>query len=113
MFNSCSALTEIDVSNFDTSNVTDMGAMFRECSSLSSLDLSKFNTDKVTNMWYMFYSCRNLKKLNISDFNTQNVTNWESMFTGIPTTIQIITNQNTKDWILDKFPNYTNIITGE
>ena len=109
MFGYCNALTEIDVSHFDTSNVTDMSGMFRECTRISNLDLSNFNTDKVTNIYYMFYGCYNLKVLNISKFNTQNVTDWASMFTGVPTTSQITTNQSTKDWILDKFPNYTNI----
>ena len=113
MFGYCNALTEIDVSHFDTSNVTDMSGMFRECTRISNLDLSNFNTDKVTNIYYMFYGCYNLKVLNISRFNTQNVTDWASMFTGVPTTSQITTNQSTKDWILDKFPNYTNITVVE
>lgn len=59
-------------------------------------------------MVYVFL-CSNLKTLNMSNFNTKNVTEWGGMFTSVPTTIQIITNQNTKNWILDKFPNYTNI----
>ena len=113
MFFYCSSLTELDVSKFDTSNVTNMAAMFRACLKLSSLDLSNFNTDKVTNMWYLFWECSSLETLNISNFNIQNVTDWTNMFLNVPTTIQITTNQNTKDWILDKFPNYTNIVVVE
>ncbi len=40
MFNECMDITEIDLSNFDTSQVTSMGSMFSDCSSLTSLDLS-------------------------------------------------------------------------
>ena len=113
MFRYCNALIEIDVSHFDTSNVTVMSGMFRECTKISSLDLSNFDTSIVTNMYYMFYGCYNLRVLNISKFSTQNVTNWAAMFGGVPTTIQITTNQSTKDWILDQFPTYTNITVVE
>ena len=54
--------------------------MFYGCNSLISLDLSKFNTQNVTNMGYMFYNCESLISLNILKFNTQNVTNMENMF---------------------------------
>ena len=113
MFFYCSSLTELDVSNFDTSNVTDMSAMFRGCSKITSLNLSNFNTEKVTSMWYLFAQSNNLRVLNISKFNTQNVTDWTNMFMAVPSTIQITTNQSTKDWILDKFPTYTNITVVE
>ena len=34
MFSGCSSLTNINLSNFNTQNVTDMGWMFNGCSSL-------------------------------------------------------------------------------
>ena len=55
MFDYCSSLTALDVSNFDTSNVTDMSSMFDHCSSLTKLVLCSFDTSKVTDMDYMFY----------------------------------------------------------
>ena len=48
MFNRCNVLTNLDVSNFKTTNVTDMSYMFYTCGSLTQLDLSSFNTRKVT-----------------------------------------------------------------
>ena len=87
--------------------------MFSGCSSLTELDISNFNTSNVTNMSGMFQECTELTQINISKFNTQNVTDWTNMFMAVPSTIQITTNQSTKDWILDKFPNYTNIIVVE
>ena len=80
MFYNMSNATSINLSNFDTSNVTNMSSMFRGCSSLTSLDVSSFNTSSVTNMSYMFYNCRNLASLDISAFDTSNVTNMYAMF---------------------------------
>ena len=38
MFSGCSSLTTLDLSEFDTSKVTNMGNMFRGCTNLTSLD---------------------------------------------------------------------------
>ena len=77
-----SKLTAIDLSNFDTSNVTNMSSMFYNCEILTSLDLSSFNTSNVTNMSGMFYNCNSLTSLDLSKFNTSNVTSMEWMFDG-------------------------------
>ena len=79
MFSGRSALTTLDVSNFDTKNVTDMRGMFKN-SSLTTLDLTSFDTQNVKNMEYMFYECSALTTLNLSNFNTKNVTNMRYMF---------------------------------
>ena len=47
MFSGCSGMTSIDLSNFNTAEVTDMSSMFEGCSSLTTLDLSSFNTSKL------------------------------------------------------------------
>ena len=60
MFRECSDITEIDLSNFNTSNVENMQLMFYGCSSLTSLNLTNFNTSKVTLMDAMFYNCSSL-----------------------------------------------------
>ena len=80
MFASCSSLTSLDVSKFDTSQVTDMSGMFLGCSSLTSLDISKFDTSKVTNMSNMFAVCSNLTSLDVRNFDTLQVTDMSSMF---------------------------------
>ena len=79
-FNNCTGLTSLDLSNFDTSAVTNMHAMFSGCSGLTSLNLSSFNTSAVTNMNYMFSGCTGLTSLNLSSFNTSAVTNMSNMF---------------------------------
>ena len=42
------SLTELNLSNFDTSKVTNMGGMFSKCSKIVSLDLSSFDTSNAT-----------------------------------------------------------------
>ena len=39
--------------------------MFCGCKSLTNIDLSNFNTQNVTNMKYMFYGCKSLNKENV------------------------------------------------
>ena len=80
MFNSCSALTSLDVSELDTSKVTGMGAMFHGCSALTSLDVSGFDTSKAVEMNSMFTNCRKLSSLDVSGFDTSMVTNMYDMF---------------------------------
>ena len=74
--------TSLDLTNFDTHNITNMGSMFANCSNLESLNLENFDTHNVTDMSYMFWVCTNLKSLNISNFNTSSVVSMESMFSG-------------------------------
>ena len=80
MFYNCKSLSLINLSNFNTQNVTDMEYMFCGCNSLSSLDLTNFNTQNLTNMKAMFFNCNSLSSIDLSNFNTQNVTNMEYMF---------------------------------
>ena len=84
MFDSCSSLTSLDLSNFNTSNVTNMSSMFYGCSSLANLDLNNFNTSKVTDMNDMFSRCLSLTNLDLSSFNTSNVTSMSFMFQFCP-----------------------------
>ena len=80
MFNAMPKLTSLNLSNFDTSKVTNMSYMFSAIRNLITLNLSNFDTSKVTNMQYMFAGMRNLTALNLSNFNTSQVTNMHSMF---------------------------------
>ena len=83
MFRDCSLLTSINLSNFNTNNVTNMASMFSCCSSLTSINLSNFNTNNVTNMASMFYNCSSLTSINLSNFNCDKIketTEMEDMF---------------------------------
>ncbi|BDR56928.1 BspA family leucine-rich repeat surface protein [Xylocopilactobacillus apis] len=80
MFNSCSRLTSVDVSKFNTSAVTNMSFMFSYCGFLNNLDVTHFDTSKVNNMNYMFNGCSRLTSLDVTNFVTSSVTNMGSMF---------------------------------
>ena len=80
MFDKCSSLTSLNLSNFDSSNVVSMKKLFNDCSSLISLNIKNFDTSKVTNMEYLFSGCSRITSLNLSNFVTDNVMNMNSMF---------------------------------
>ena len=81
MFSLMTSLTQINFgANFDTSNVTDMTGMFYQSTSLVNLDLSHFNTRKVKSMISMFSQMSGLTILDISNFETPSLENAGSMF---------------------------------
>ena len=80
MFDGCKNITEIDLSNFDTSQVSKMRNMFASCSSLISLNLSNIRTSKVDDMKYMFFSCTSLSSIDLSYFDTLKVSSMPAMF---------------------------------
>ena len=57
MFNGCSLLEKLSISNFNTNNVTNMCFMFNGCKSLKEINVSNFNINNVTDMQYMFSEC--------------------------------------------------------
>ena len=101
MFSGCSKLTEIDVSGFDTSNVTDMYEMFSGCSSLTKLDLSNFDTGKVTAIREMFKDCSRLTSLDLSSFDAGNLSqdtyHYEGVLSGCNSLTQLYTPRNLKE----------------
>lgn len=82
-FYKMNSLQSLDLSSFNTNKTTDMTGMFAYVNSLKKLDLTNFNTSKVTNMSAMFHSMSNLDELKILSFNTENVTNMNGMFYGV------------------------------
>ena len=80
MFDGCSSLESIGLSNFDTSKVEDMDHMFFGCNSLKSIGLSNFDTSSVTNMDLMFNGCYSLTSISLSNFKTSNLVSMNSIF---------------------------------
>ena len=82
MFEKCTSLENLNVSSFDTKNVTNMEKMFSGCLSIEELDLSNFDTSQVKQIKYMFCNCTSLKRLDFSKFNTNHfaLNNNEDMF---------------------------------
>ena len=73
-------ILSLNLSNFDTSKVTDMHDMFFNMVHLTTLNLSNFDTSQVTNMSSMFYGMHILTSLNLSNFDTSKVTDMNNMF---------------------------------
>ena len=80
MFARMSNLTTLDLSNFDTSKVTDMSGMFGNMYNLTTINLSSFDTSQVTDMHSMFFEISNLTTLDLSNFDTSKVTDMSGMF---------------------------------
>ena len=79
MFLDCNSLTNIDLSNFNTQNVTNMSGMFWNCSSLTNLDLSIFNTQNVNDMSKMFLFCNSLIFKNIITRDNKIITEFKKL----------------------------------
>ncbi len=80
MFMLSSSLESLDLTGWDTSNVTNMGGMFGGISpSLEYLDLSVLDVSNVTDMSGMFGSS-DIQKVNLTGWNTSNVITMERMF---------------------------------
>ena len=64
MFTNCNSLTSLDVSNWDTSNVTNMRYMFENCYDLTTVT-GIIDMSKVSNYNYMLYNTSKLQSINI------------------------------------------------
>lgn len=70
----------VDLSNWDTSNVTDIYFAFNGAKNVNTGDLSKWNTSKVTDMTNMFAYSENINLGDISTWDTSNVNNMYATF---------------------------------
>lgn len=82
MFYGCSSVSSLDLSGLDTSKVTSMLDMFSSCFSLASLDLSGWDTSDLEDMSGMFYNCHALTSLDLSGFDTAKVADMSYLFRG-------------------------------
>ena len=102
--NSYNLTYKIDLSDWDTSNIRNMGGMFSNCYSLTYINLSKFNTSNVDSMNAMFSNCYALTNLDVSKFNTSNLASIEEMFAGTGKINMI----DMSKWDLSKLNNGSN-----
>ena len=80
MFNGLQEIKSIDLSEFDTSKVTDMSFMFSQCTNLETLDLGNLKISSVTNLESMFKSCSKLKEIDLPNLDAKSVTTMSGMF---------------------------------
>ena len=95
MFRNCSSLISLNLTNFDTSQVSWMEYTFSGCSSLNSLDLSNFNFPKTRmHMQYIFSGCKNLEFINLKSFNQLSLSSYTKMFEGVPENVVVCSNNS-------------------
>ena len=79
-----SYLPSIDIRHFDTSNVTDMSYMFAELRKVTSLDLSGLDVRKVSNIQYIFSSTQyQLTSLSLAGWDLRSITDMYGLFTNM------------------------------
>ena len=91
MFYKCSSLTSLDISDFDTSNVTYMHSMFRNCSSLEYLNMSKATFGKLTSYSTMFQDMANGATIKVKDEAAQTFIQSRLNDDGVTATVEINT----------------------
>lgn len=72
-------LQNVDVSKWNTANVTSMNGLFYNCGKLETLDLSGWDMSNVTDASDMFASCQELR-IKFGTFNTSKNKNFQRMF---------------------------------
>ena len=96
LFSNLTNVTSIDLSNMDTSGMTNMSNMFSDNTSLTNITFGdNFNTANVKSMTSMFNNCSNIESLDLSMFDTSSTqafggTNgYAGMFKGCSTLISL------------------------
>ena len=75
-------VSTVDLSSFDTSNVTNFQYMFSDNYYLTSVDLSEKNLEAVKQMNYMFRNCSSLEEVDFSNTSTPSLEYINYMFAG-------------------------------
>lgn len=84
-----SGITDIDLSKWNTSNITNLSNLFFECTRLKQIDLHTWNTESVSTCYWLFRGCSSLEFINIDGWNTCNVYDMDRMFGECPKLIAI------------------------
>lgn len=80
LFRGYTNLTELELSELNTKNLLDMGAMFQDLTSLEYLDISTFNVKNVYRLFYTFTGCKSLKSINFPSFKQNKISNLQHAF---------------------------------
>lgn len=74
------ALTELDLSSFDTGLAVSFTSMFDSLVNLRTLNISSFNTQYSRSFASMFNHCKSLENLDLTHFSTENCETMAGMF---------------------------------
>ena len=104
LFYECNALTQLDLSNWDTSNIQYMVDTFDGCNNLTELNCSTWNTSKVYNMQLAFYNCNSLETIPVRDWNTKSLMYMDKAFGNCTSLV----NLDVSKWDTSKVVELTN-----
>ena len=82
--------------------------MFNGCSSLNYLGLSDFKTDALEYTSYAFAYCTNLTSLDLSEFYTEECEEYEGIFEGL-NNITILINKDRCSNVIEEYKDSQNI----
>ena len=82
-----------------------MFSMFELCYNLTEIDLSSFETENVTNISRLFYGCKNLKKVDLSSFDEDNITKFKGIFHGCNNLSEVKMDKNFFEKIKEEMPS--------
>ena len=104
MFQNCSKLGEIDLSNFNMQNVTTIEKLFWSCPGLINLKLNNWNAEKLTNINNLFRYTNNINSIEMNNFSAPVLSDVSNMF-GAERTLNI-ESISINNW---NIPNVTNL----
>lgn len=104
LFYECNSLTQLDLSNWDTSNIQYMIATFDGCNNITELNCSTWNTSKVYNMQLAFYNCNSLETIPVRDWDTRSVMYMDKAFGNCTSLV----NLDVSKWDTSKVVELTN-----
>ena len=106
MFAYCESITSINFGNINFPKLKTIGAMFKGCSSLKSINLTNFFNIKFISIRFLFKDCSSLISLDLSDFDTTEVTYINNIFDGC-TKLEYINMKNFNEIkVSDGYNNY-------
>ena len=73
-------IVSVDLSNFDTSKLTNMKSAFADCELLETVDFYNFKGSSIINMNFLFSGCVLLKSIDFSYLEPSSVANMNGMF---------------------------------
>ena len=104
LFYECNALTQLDLSNWDTGNIQYMISTFNGCTNLTELNCSTWNTGKVYNLQLAFYNCNSLETIPVRDWDTRSVMYMDKTFGNCTSLV----NLDVSKWDTSKVVELTN-----
>ena len=105
LFYECNALTQLDLSNWDTGNIQYMISTFNGCTNLTELNCSTWNTGKVYNLQLAFLNCKSLETIPVRDWDARNLMYMDKAFAYCTS----LTNLDVSKWDTSKVVEMTSV----